>query len=367
MPAQYITLKQNDREFSEYLWGRGGAALKSNQRAIPVKTSNLGTPEEAVTFELKNISEIKKPGIFLFLSSLVKLNTFVLILFPLYYVLTKNYLAGRIADPLAALLAALSSALLFAGLNIRNDVYDHISGFDRVNLNANCKPIRMGWISAITASRLSLILIFFSGLLALPVILRQPELCGVIAIALGLFFIGRFEKNNSYKQQHLGEFILFMLVGPALVSGYQVAAGAGIDTEVLSFGVLWGVAVVYLVQVNNFSHLMTSSQSGIRNTMTKLGFDRAQKFLIAWWIFFIALWALFHYYYSPAYWALFGTLSLLLCSVPLYLKISNIKSPMGSGLQAVRKAAHKTFLLTVFIFLLENLWSLWAVASAGAT
>lgn len=359
MPTNYVTVKQSDPDFLDYLWGRPCGKLKNDQRAIPIRTYNLGTPEESVTFELQNITDIKIPGAFVFLSSFIKLKSFILILFPLFYVLSKNYVPEGYANPLGILLAAVSSILLFAGLNIRNDVYDHISGFDRVN-DSNYKPIRMGWISAHKASQFSFVLIFISAVLALPVALMQLKLIGIIAIVLTLFFIGRFSKNN-YKQRHLGEIILFLLIGPALVSGYQVALGAEIDTEIISFGALWGFAVLYLIQINNFSHIMTSSLSGIKNTMTKLGFDLSQKFLIMAWIFFIAIYFLFHLQYFRSTWAIAGTIAIALASVPLFMKISNIKSPMGSGLQLVRKEAHRAFVTMVFVFLLENFWYLWIV------
>lgn len=357
MPTQYVTIKQNEPKFSDYLWGRG----LISQRAIPVKTYNLGTPEELVTFELKNVSDIKRPSAFVLWASLIKLKSFILILFPLFYVVVKNYVQTDVFDSLGILLAAVSSVMLFAGLNIRNDVYDHISGYDRVNSDLNNKPIRMGWISAHQASRLSLILIFISGLLALPVVLLHPKLAAVIAVAMILFFLGKFLKNNSYKQHHIGGAILFLLVGPALVSGYQMAAGAEVDAEIISFGALWGFAVLYLIQVNNFSHIMTSSQSGIGNTMTKLGFDLSQKFLIIYWIFFIAFWILFHFYFADLYWTVFSTGLLILRSLPLFMKISNIKSPMGSGLQLVRKEAYRVFLIMVLIFLIKKLSQLWVM------
>lgn len=355
MATEFITLKKSQPEFSQYLWGQS----KSGTRAVPVKTYNLGTAEESVTFEMKNISDIKRPIFFVFLASLIKLRSFILILFPLFFVLTKNFVDNRFFDPVSIVLASVGMLFLFAGLNIRNDIHDHISGFDRVNLDQNSKPLREGWITATQASRVSLALILLAGVLAFPVCVFQPELIRVLAVSMILFFVGRFAKKNSYKHQHFGELILFVLAGPGLVSGYQVALGAGIDTEVLSFGVLWGFAVLFLVQVNNFSHIMTSSQSKISNTITKLGFDLSQKFLLLMWGLFIVLWVLFHYYYGSLYWLVFGSMLLVFWSMPLFMKISAIRSPMGSGPRSVKQTAHRTFLAMVFIFFLQNLWVLW--------
>lgn len=351
MQTQFITIRQSEDRFLDFLWGRKNDVLGLTKRAIPVKTYLLGTPNESVTFEIQEISQIQKPNFFVFVASLIKLNTFSIILFPLLFVLTKNNWPELSNLPLSFFLAILASLFLFAGLNLHNDVFDHISGYDRVNLDANRKPIRLGWISAYQASRLSLGFILISTFFAIPTLFLQPKLMGLVFISFILFFIGRFEKNNSYKQQHLGEFILFLLVGPILVSGYQLAIGETLDGEILSFGALWGFVVFYLIQVNNFSHIMTSSQSGIQNTMTKLGFDKSQKFLSIAWILLILLWGLFYYYYASRVRTIFNSVLFFLISVPYILKILKIRSPMGSGLQRVRQAAYQVYLIWMLIFM----------------
>lgn len=355
MSAQYVTLKQSEPEFSRYLWG----LKEAGKRAVPVRTYNVGTPEECVTFEIKNLNDIARPGFFRFVASVIKVRSFILILLPLFFVLTKAQIDGTFTDPLGALLATVACVLLFAGLNIRNDMNDHISGYDRVNLDAALKPIRQGWVTAKQLSVASLWLIGISGGLAVPVVLLHPELLKVLVLSLIMFFAGRFAKRNSYKHQHFGEIVLFMLAGPALVSGFQLSLGAGPDTESLSFGVLWGSAVLFLVQVNNFSHIMTSSQSGIKNTMTKLGFDISQKFLMLEWAGLIMAWLLFQGFFGHRLLGVPGTVVLVVCSVPLFRALLNIKSPMGSSLQTIRKKAHIAFLAMCIDLVAENLVRLW--------
>lgn len=363
MPTQYVTIKKSEAAFSDYLWGRversDSYPEHLGQRAIPVKTYNLGTAEESVTFELQDISQIKRPHFFSFVASVIKLNSFILILFPLFYVLDKNFGSSGILNPVSILFASVSSIFLFAGLNIRNDVYDHISGYDRVNLDLNKKPIRLGWITAQKASRISLLLILLAGVLAVPAALLEPQLLGIIGLSVILFFVGRFARNNSYKQQHSGELILFLLIGPLMAAGFQVAAGSPIDREIIIFGAMWGFAILYLIQVNNFSHIMTSSQAGIRNTMTKLGFDLAQKFLILSWVVFLVGNLVFHYSYSDLHWVLIKGGVLLFVSIPTLLKILHIKSPMGSGLKVVRNEVYRIFLILIFLSSVEIAWSVW--------
>lgn len=355
MSTQYVTLKQSEPDFLKYLWGLN----ENGKLALPVKTYNVGTPEECVTFEVREKSRIEKPQWFFYFAALIKLRSFILILLPLFYVLTKNQIQMQDNDPVAIILATVAMLLLFAGLNIRNDLNDHLSGYDRVNLDASVKPIRMGWVTARQLSRWSLVLVGLAAIVAAPVVILHWQLLYVLGISLLLFVLGRFAKRNSYKHQHFGEVVLFMLAGPALVAGYQISSGAPLDTEVLSFGALWGFAVLFLVQVNNFAHIMTSSQSGIKNTMTKLGFDLSQKFLMTEWLAAIVLFTVFHVFFGHWVWAVVGSLILMLLSFPLLRQLNNIKSPMGSSLQSIRKQANVSFLALVALFAAENLVRLW--------
>ncbi len=353
----FKTLKRSDAEFEDYLWG-AGSHIKNRTIPLPIKTLNLGEKNETVTFQVFTDYEIQKPKKIDFLIALIKLHTYVLILMPLFFVLVKNFVDERLWDPYSITFSAVATMLLYAGLNIRNDVSDHIYGYDRVNILKSNKPIARGWITARKASIISWIVIGLAFLFSIPALIMQPELRRILTVVLILFLIGQFAKKNIYKYSRLGEVILFLIAGPGLIAGYQVSLGGGIDTEVLAFGILWGIAVLFLIHVNNFSHILTSSQAGIVNTVTRMGFDQAQKFLIIWWCVYCSMWLVFHLCYASLIWTIFGTIVLVLWSVPLFSKILKIRSPLGSDLDLIRKEAYKIFLMMIFIFFAENFWYL---------
>lgn len=348
----FVSLKKDQKEFREYLLG----ISPKGYRAIPVQTLNLGSEDETVTFDCRPMKEIPKPSFFLFLISFIKLRSYLLILLPLLFVVVKNFVAGRFYDPFSLCFAVTGMVILYAGINIRNDLVDHMSGFDRVNIPYSDKPILQGWISAYRANQWAWILIFFAAVVSIPTLVLQNEEVRVLVVVLALVFIGQIFRGSYYKEKHFGELILFILIGPGVVSGYQVALGAGIDTEGLAFGILWGFATLFLIHTNNFCHLLTSSQAQIKNSMTKLGFDRAKKFLIWWWVVFILLFFVFHWYYASTFWTWFGTGLLIFWSFPLLIEISKIRSPLGSDLMNLRKTAHHTFTLMVFILMVEFIW-----------
>lgn len=353
--SRFVTLKKTDADFSKYIWG----TFSNTERALPIESLNIGTIQESVTFEIKNLQEIKQPSDLFIFSRLIKWNYFFLLFLPLFYVAIKNFLFQRIFDPASFGLAALSSIFLFAGLNIRNDVLDHISGFDRIIKSHGKKPLLLGWTTAESANHIGWILCIIAIALAVPVCIHQHEAIRVVGITLGLFLAGSFLNKNNYKFSHFSEFVLFLILGPALCSGYQVAMGSGVDTEILVFGTAWGVAVLFLLYIVQFANLFETSQAGIKNTLTKMGFDKSKVFLMAWWAFFIMLWIVYHYFYASRFWLWFGTAILIFWSIPTFIQIKHTHSPIGSDLMKVRRAGSRAFALMVGILVVELSWNIY--------
>lgn len=353
--SRFVTLKKTDAGFASHIWG----TFSNTERALPLESLNTGTVQESVTFEIKTLQEIKQPSHLKIFSLLIKWNYFFLLLIPLFYVAVKNYLFHRIFDPVSFGLAALSSLFLFAGLNIRNDVLDHVSGFDRIIKSSGPKPLLLGWATAESANHIGWILSIIAIALAVPVCLHQHEAIRVVGITLGLFFAGNFLNKNNYKFSHFSEFILFLILGPALCSGYQVSMGSGVDTEILVFGTAWGVAVLFLLYTVQFANLFETSQAGIKNTLTKMGFDKSKRFLIAWWSFFIVLWVIYHYFYASRFWLWFGTAILIFWSLPTFIQVTKTHSPIGSALMKVRRVGSRAFALMVGILIVELCWNVY--------
>jgi 1,4-dihydroxy-2-naphthoate octaprenyltransferase len=277
---------------------------------------------------------------------------------PLFFVGFKKYLDDRFFDPFSFMMASISMLFLFAGLNLRNDLNDHLSGYDRVIAPISPKPLLKGWITGSEVSFLSGVLIIFAAILSVPVFILQNEELLVVAVVLFLFIVGQFFKKNSFKNQRLGEVILFLLVGPGLCSGYQVSLGAGIDTEILFFGLLWGAAILFLVHLNNFSNLLATSQAGIHNTITKMGFDASKKFLIFWLASLNILWISYHYFYASIFWTWLSGAVFIFWSIPTAIQFASLSSPVGSDLLVAKKTGSKNFLLMIVLLFIEQIWYL---------
>ena len=353
--SHFVTCKKNSDDFKKYIWG----TFSETERALPIESLNVGTVSESITFEIKSINEIETPTQFQIFIRLIKWNYFFLIFVPLYYIFVKNFVYQRLFDLLSFYLSIAASLFLFAGLNIKNDILDHISGFDWIIKSKSKRPVLQGWITAHAANKFSNILIIIAACLAGPICFRQNEVFRISIITLLLFLVGNFLNKNNYKFSYISEFILFIMLGPALCSGYQVALGSGVDTEVLIFGSAWGVAVLFLMYVVQFEHLFETSQAKIYNTMTKMGFDKSKSFLKLWWGFFILLWIIYHYFYASQYWLWFSALVLIFWSLSAFVQIAQADSPMGSNLFRVRRSCFKIFTLMILLLILEQSWYLY--------
>ena len=121
--SRFVSVKKSDPQFQNYLLG----ISESGIRPIPVRSLNVGLEDEIITFEMKNLSEIKKPNIFKIIFSIAKIKSFLLIFLPLFFVLAKNLEAHQAIDPLSMIFAVI--AMIFICDNERTVFY-----FNAINI-----------------------------------------------------------------------------------------------------------------------------------------------------------------------------------------------------------------------------------------
>ncbi|KHD89704.1 MAG: 1,4-dihydroxy-2-naphthoate octaprenyltransferase [Bdellovibrio sp. ArHS] len=354
--SELITLSKNSPEFESYLLG----TFSKEQRALPVQTLNVNSASETVTFRVLPLASIQKPSWLIVLLQTFKARSFLLILAPLFLVLTKNIVFRTVVDPITTIIATVGVILAFIAVNLRNDYMDHMKGVDRVLERSGSRSIQNGWVTAAQVKSYSTVLLTLAILCALPIIFAFPEVAGVIFLSLVVGLWAQFKKQNSFKYQIGGEFALFLMLGPLLTVGYQLAMGAGFDWESVWLGCVWGWLVLFVVQLKNFMNIFASAQAGFTNTVNWLGFDKSRRLLAIWWFLFLGFNFLFHMSYGGFYWGFYLSLVLLLLSVSFIYRLKNISSPVGSELRSVFKAGFRLFLVTIGLWVFECLWYLGA-------
>jgi len=352
--SELITLSQSSPKFESYLLGN----FAKNKRALPLQTLNVNSAAETVTFKIVDVKDIQKPPLLVRWAMLLKVRSFLFLLVPLFLVLTKNIADETRIDPLMTAVATAGVFLAFIAVNLRNDFIDHMRGVDRVLDRSGSRAIQRGWTTASRVKHLSSFFIILALLCGVPVIVAVPAVGEIVGAAAVIGLWAQFRKRNSFKYRIGGELVLFIMLGPLLTVGYQLAMGAQLDAEVCWLGCLWGWLILFIVQLKNFTHIFVSSQAHFTNTVTWLGFDKSRRMLAMWWGLFILFNLMYHIKFAGFYWGWFITASLAIFSIRFILQLKTISSPVGSELRHVFRSGYGLFLLTIALWCFECLWYL---------
>jgi 1,4-dihydroxy-2-naphthoate polyprenyltransferase len=165
------------------------------------------------------------------------------------------------------LAVAAAAMLLQAGANLINDYYDFIKGTDRENWQApdafgpglviqqgllTAKQIRIGGLVAFAAgSALGLTLVYACG---------WPVLLLGLAGAFGSYFYTAEPLSLAY--HGLGDFMVFLLMGPGYVMGSYYVQALGFSWASALVGISMGLLCSSLLQVNNLRDIENDRKHG---------------------------------------------------------------------------------------------------------
>lgn len=351
---ELVTLSKNSPEFESYLLG----TFSENQRALPVQTLNVNSASETVTFRIVPVNSIQKPSVMEMVLQTFKVKSFLLILFPLFLVLTKNIVDKSLVDPSTTVIATIGVLLAFIAVNLRNDYMDHMMGVDRILEKSGSRAIQNGWVTAEKVKSFSNLFLFLAVACAVPIVFAFPQVGMVILLSTLVGIWAQFKKKTSFKYQIGGELALFLLFGPLLTVGYQLSMGAPFDRESIWIGCIWGWLVLFIVHLRNFENILPSMQAGFSNTVNWLGFDKSRRLIAGWWALFVIFNLVYHAYFAGTYWGFHLSILLTLLSTSFIYKLKNISSSTGSELRTVFKSGFLLFLITVGLWVYECLWYL---------
>ncbi len=351
---EYVTLTKNSPDFESYLLG----TFAKDKRALPITTLNVNSSAETVTFKIVPLKEIELSAWGSVLLQTFKVRSFLLVLVPLFLVLSKNISDESLVDPMATLMATWGVFCAFVAVNLRNDFMDHMKGVDRILERSGSRAIQNGWVRAITIKKLSTFFLILAFGFAIPLMVVYPWLGAVILPAAIVGILAQFRKQSSFKYRRFGEVLLFVMFGPLLTVGYQLSMGAGFDEESFWIGCVWGWLVLFVVHLRNFRNILPSSQAGFSNTVNWLGFDRSRRLLAGWWFLFMVFNLAYHYVYAGIYWGFYLTLGLAFVSLSFIGQMKKLSSPAGSEMVAVFRRGYALYLIAVGLWVFECLWYL---------
>lgn len=333
--SRWITVSRRDPEFTAYLDG----SFSRTHRALPVRSLNVDTNSEEVTFEIVPISEIQRPPLIKVALQAVRASSLLLSAGPMlatfFYALSRGYEYS----PLITFSSFFGVLAFHMSVNLFNDYGDHMKGRDRVRPRGGSRVIQNGWVAAITLRRAAWTLMTIAALFGVPAIFLSTSTIhpvAVIAVLAGLVGLEFAFQKFRLKYRGFAELLAFALTGPLLCLGFGWAMTGQLVPDFALLGCIYGaISLMYFHSVN-FENIMTDSQAGVSTWATRAGFDSSKSFFYftaALTVTFALTFAVF--FGRDMAWVI-ALLAIGAMTYPLIEKVRSVASPLSSALSRLR-------------------------------
>jgi len=165
----------------------------------------------------------------------------------------------------------LSVVCLQAAANVTTDYDDYNYGVDREETLGGSRVLVQKLLLPKEMLRFGLMLFGLAVLIALPLILERGFiilLIGVIGILGGYFYTA---KPFSFKYHALGDIIIFVLFGPAIVAGTFFALTGQFSWSIVYISIPVGLLIVGILHANNFRDIVHDRKANIKTLATIFG------------------------------------------------------------------------------------------------
>lgn len=345
-----VTVRRADPHFRRYLEG----SFSKTERALPVQSLNLDSDQEVVTFKIVPLKDLGRPNSFKVWMGALRLPTLLSVFGLLLWSFAS--LPPEIREEDIGWVLVLALLALVLAVRLRNDQQDYLTGYDRVRPERGNLALKKGWLTTRQFGTLSHFLFFVASALGTLLLLVRPELWKVLVptIALGLWVFVRGDRPLS--ERPMSQLILFLLSGPLLAIGADLALAGIFRWESVFYGALWGWGLLFSQHVRDLENLVVEGQAGPATVVGHLGFDRSVRVIYLWWLALIVGLTVLQGIYLFRLVSLVLIMSLLLVSWPFLKELRKLASPAGSAVRKLRQRADYLYLGFCFIWILDCFW-----------
>lgn len=346
---RFVTVARRDPEFSSYLEGRGPDGLL----ALPVESFAVNSPRERVTFVLEPTSANERPAWWRRFIHAGRFELLTLTLGPV--LLAVAAAAGRRADLdwLSVGFMLLSLIALHVSAFARNDYDDHRQGIDRIQRKRGSQVIQKGWLSAAEVRNLSRAALLVSVIAGLPVLHRSDVAVSLLAMIALAAVIGFSFSGRGFKYQGAGDIVVGLCMGPLLTLGVLQVLDPEQGLWSALLGVPLGLSAIIVFQLRQLETIMAERTARSGTLMSRLGFDRAKKWIERefWLIPLVSALALWPW---ASKWYLVALLIVTFAGqAPLSWRLRRARSPLSSDLVGLaRRALYYHLGLAVILMIL---------------
>lgn len=164
----------------------------------------------------------------------------------------------------------ISALLLHTGVNVLNDYYDFVLGFDTDEASGASGVLQSGRVAPRTLLRQGQISLAAGCIAGLPLLAVRgwPVLPAALAGLAGAFF---YSHPKGYKYKGLGEPLVFLLMGPLLfLTAVYAACGTVPSAAALPAGG-FGCLVTAVLLLNNLRDLEMDRRGGFTTLPMRMG------------------------------------------------------------------------------------------------
>lgn len=334
---EFVTVNRTHPDFAKYLTGEFSTELC----ALPVRSLNVNSDDEKVTFQVLHQNEISRPPMTKILSQVLRVDLLTLTLTPAICV---AYSYWSEASRSLTWLALVSLAFLHGAVFCRNDFIDHMQGVDLLNEKGGSQVIQRGWMRAVSVKKLYWSFMAAAILFAIPVLIARPELlllCGLVAL-LGVFGYShlRWAKGNWL----LGDLSVWLCLGPLICLGMNWVINAEWSNAAFWIGAYFGTLALAYVEIRHTISMVIDDAAELNTMPTQLGFDHAKTSIV---ILFLAAGLI-------AVWAGGIMPALVGLNFWLALKTFHLASPLSSNLYQLPKKVLWVHFASGLLFLIQT-------------
>ncbi len=338
MASQFITAKKGTPEFDQLITGH----FSETQRALPVQNLRVGSSDEEVTFEIIKIQDIKQKFAYVGFLGPKKI---LFVLFPVFYFSMRDWNQPFLLSPeLECLILGLILSLL--AVQIKVDIQDFISGYDRIRSNKGQKVLSRGWKTVFQLERDFKIFALFSILFSIVPLVYQPVRVFSLLVTLLLFYVG-YKWGVSRRNRLNRDLALALIAGPCL--SFWILP----QVYSLAFGLAWGFLIFFALQLEHFQNYLAQTQAGEKNLITLKSFDQAPQILWAVWALMLIVYAFVRFLTSHIAWWGGSMMILIIMSFIWRKSLIGLKSPAGSEIDKVVLSGNQLYYTFIALWVAE--------------
>ncbi len=349
--SSFLTLPKSDPRVQDHLLGTFSATHFASPVG-PFEASNL--EKETITFAIlarPKVGGLTKLRAIALLSKWNRLPWLwipILLIFPVSNV-------GQVSA-IAVILASLCVTFFHLGISLRNQVEDHLRGFDHFISNPSSRPFREGWVTPHSASRWSRIFLLVALISGFGTLVAEPGIWPVALVAAALLLLYLLRQNFDLKYTFGSDRIQFFILGPLYFWGLHLLFLR--EFHWLAFGqsVMWSFLYLQYFYLRSLPHLLEAQKFGFQTLPARWGFDKSKSFVEIWIVLTSILLLLFGLLAMPLLIWPIGLAASFLFLIYSYRQLKLMDSPLSSSLRRLNRVNEYYLTFQLTLFAVSSVW-----------